>query len=83
MSAIGRKEIPGYFSALISCIVLSVLCWALPTLNKKMQPIILALNSIPPLIPNLIVLLPTFHLSSKAVIVNGSIWSVLTEQLMG
>ena len=73
----------GYFEALISGIVLGVLIGLHPILNKSLQPIILALKSIPPLILDLIVLLPTFHLLSEAVIVIGSICSVFVEQLMG
>ena len=67
---------------MISGIVLGVLIGLHPILNKSLQPIILALKSIPPLILDLIVLLPTFHLLSEAVIgfcgtINGS---VLIEQ---
>ena len=58
---------------MISGIVLGVLIGLHPILNKSLQPIILALKSIPLLILDLIVLLPTFHLLSEAVIVIGSI----------
>jgi len=68
---------------LISGIVLGVLIGLHPIMNKSLQPIILALKSIPPLILDLIVLLPTFHLLFEAVIVIGSICSVFVEQLMG
>ena len=68
---------------MISGIVLGVLIGLHPILNKSLQPIILALKSIPLLILELIVLLPTFHLLSEAVIVIGSICSVFVEQLMG
>ena len=68
---------------MISGIVLGVLIGLHPIMNKSLQPIILALKSIPPLILDLIVLLPTFHLLSGAVIVIGSICSVFVEQLMG
>ena len=67
---------------MISGIVLGVLIGLHPILNKSLQPIILALKSIPPLILDLIVLLPTFHLLSEAVIVIGSLCSVFVEQLI-
>lgn len=80
-----RLLIPGYFSALISGIVLGVFIGLHPTLNKNLQPIIFALTPIPPsmLTPYLIALLPTFYLSSMAVIFIGCFWPVLVGTING
>lgn len=80
-----RLLIPGYFLALVSGIVLGLIIGLHPTLNKNLQPIIFALTPIPPsmLTPYLIALMPTFYLSSMAVIFIGCFWPVLTGTISG
>lgn len=77
--------IPGYFSALISGIALGMLIGLHPVINRNLQPIIFALAPIPPsmLTPYLIAILPTFFLSSVAVIFIGCFWPVLTGTING
>jgi len=77
--------IPGYFSALIWGIGLGVLIGLHPVLNRNLQPIIFALTPIPPsmLTPYLIAVLPTFYLSSVAVIFIGCFWPVLAGTING
>lgn len=77
--------IPGYFSALFCGIVLGVFIGLHPVLNKNLQPIIFGLTPIPPsmLTPYLIAILPTFYLSSVAVIFIGCFWPILTGTISG
>lgn len=77
--------IPGYFSAVFAGIVLGVAIGLSPRINKNLKPIIFALSPIPPsmLTPYLIAILPTFYLSSVAVIFIGCFWPVLTGTING
>lgn len=77
--------IPGYFLAALSGIVLGVLIAMTPKLNKTLRPIIFALNPIPPsmLTPYLIAVMPTFYISSVAVIFVGCFWPFLTGTING
>ena len=80
-----RLLIPGYFLALFSGILLGVIIGLNPLINKNLQPIIYALTPIPPsmLTPYLIVILPTFYLSSMAVIFIGCFWPILIGTING
>ena len=77
--------IPGYFSALFCGIVLGIIIGTHPKVNKNLKPIIFALTPIPPsmLTPYLIAILPTFFLSSVAVIFIGCFWPVLSGTING
>lgn len=77
--------IPGYFSAVLCGIVLGVMIGLNPVANKNLKPIIFALTPIPPsmLTPYLIAILPTFYLSSVAVIFIGCFWPVLSGTING
>ena len=77
--------IPGYFSAVACGVVLGVIIGLHPTVNKNLKPIIFALTPIPPsmLTPYLIAILPTFYLSSMAVIFIGCFWPVLSGTING
>lgn len=77
--------IPGYALALASGITLGLVIGLNPRLNKNLQPIIFALTPIPPsmLTPYLIAILPTFYLSSMAVIFIGCFWPILSGTING
>lgn len=77
--------IPGYFLALVSGVTLGVFIGLHPLLNKNLQPIIFALTPVPPsmLTPYLIAILPTFYLSSMAVIFIGCFWPILVGTISG
>ncbi|WP_313757716.1 ABC transporter permease subunit [Tissierella sp.] len=77
--------IPGYFGAAFSGILLGILIGTNPKLNKNLKPIIFALNPIPPsmMTPYLIAIMPTFYLSSVAVIFIGCFWPFLNGTING
>ncbi len=77
--------IPGYFGAAAAGILLGVLIALSPRLHKNLKPIIFALNPIPPsmLTPYLIAVMPTFYLSSVAVIFIGCFWPFLVGTING
>ncbi|WP_154439502.1 ABC transporter permease [Tissierella pigra] len=77
--------IPGYFGAAFSGILLGILIGTNPRLNKNLKPIIFALNPIPPsmMTPYLIAIMPTFYLSSVAVIFIGCFWPFLNGTING
>lgn len=77
--------IPGYFSALLVGVILGTIIGLHPLLNKNLKPIIFALAPLPPsmLTPYLIAILPTFYLSSVAVIFIGCFWPVLVGTISG
>jgi NitT/TauT family transport system permease protein len=77
--------IPGYFGAAILGIGLGILIGLNPTANKNLRPIIFALNPIPPsmLTPYLIAVMPTFYISSVAVIFVGCFWPFLISTING
>ncbi|WP_142415581.1 ABC transporter permease [Hathewaya massiliensis] len=77
--------IPGYFGAAFSGILLGILIGTNPWLNKNLRPIIFALNPIPPsmMTPYLIAIMPTFYLSSVAVIFIGCFWPFLNGTING
>lgn len=77
--------IPGYTAALLLGVFLGVIIGTRPTLNKNLQPIIFGLTPIPPsmMTPYLIAILPTFYLSSVAVIFIGCFWPILTGTING
>lgn len=77
--------IPGYFFALLAGITIGTIIGLHPLLNKNLKPIIFALAPIPPsmLTPYLIAILPTFYLSSVAVIFIGCFWPVLVGTVSG
>ena len=80
-----RLLIPGYLSAAFCGISLGVVIGLNPALNKMLKPIIFALNPIPPsmLTPYLIAVMPTFYLSSAAVIFIGCFWPFLVGTING
>lgn len=77
--------IPGYFGAAFSGIVLGLLIGLNPRANKNLQPIIFALSPMPPSMftPYLITILPTFYLSSVAVVFIGCFWPFLNATISG
>lgn len=77
--------IPGYFGALVLGVFLGVLIGSNPKIHKNLQPIIFALTPIPPsmLTPYLIAILPTFYMSSVAIIFIGCFWPILTGTISG
>lgn len=77
--------IPGFGLALISGVTIGVILGVNPALNKVFKPIIFALNPIPPsmLTPYLIAIMPTFYLSSVAVIFIGCFWPILGATMSG
>ena len=77
--------IPAYLIAFVSGVVLGVIIGTHPKVNKNLKPIIFALTPIPPsmLTPYLIAILPTFYLSSVAVIFIGCFWPVLSGTING
>lgn len=77
--------IPGYFGAAFSGILLGILIGTNPRLNKTLKPIIFGLNPIPPsmMTPYLIAIMPTFYLSSVAVIFIGCFWPFLNGTING
>ncbi len=77
--------VPGYLAGAVSGIVLGLLIGLNPGLNKAFRPIIFALSPIPPsmLTPYLIAVLPTFYLSSTAVIFVGCFWPFLSGTING
>ena len=77
--------IPGYFGAAFTGIMLGVAIALSPRAHKSLKPIIFALNPIPPsmLTPYLIAVMPTFYLSSVAVIFIGCFWPFLVGTING
>ncbi len=77
--------IPGYLLAAFSGIFLGTTIALIPRLRKSLQPIIFALSPIPPsmLTPYLIAVLPTFYISSVAVIFIGCFWPFLNSTING
>lgn len=80
-----RLLIPGYFGAAFTGIFLGVLIGITPVVNKNLKPIIFALNPIPPsmMTPYLIAIMPTFYVSSVAVIFIGCFWPFLIGTING
>ncbi len=77
--------VPGYAAGAVSGILLGLFIGLRPGLNKAFRPIIFALSPIPPsmLTPYLIAVLPTFYLSSTAVIFVGCFWPFLSGTING
>lgn len=77
--------IPGYLIGGILGIILGIWIASYPTLNKAFKPIIFSLSPIPPsmLVPYLIAILPTFYLSSVAIIFIGCFWPFLSSTIHG
>lgn len=77
--------IPGYVSGAILGIGLGILIATNMSLVKLFRPIIFSLSPIPPsmLVPYLIAILPTFYLSSVAVIFVGCFWPFLSGTING
>ena len=77
--------IPGYFIAALAGFILGVVIALSPRFHKNLKPIIFALSPIPPsmLTPYLIAVLPTFYISSVAVIFIGCFWPFLNGTISG
>lgn len=77
--------LPGYSLAAVSGIVLGILIAMHSGVNRALKPVIFALSPVPPsmLVPYLIAVLPTFYLSSTAVIFVGCFWPFLTSTING
>lgn len=77
--------VPGYVAGAVLGISLGLLIGLNPGLNKAFRPILFALSPIPPsmLTPYLIAVLPTFYLSSTAVIFVGCFWPFLSGTING
>lgn len=77
--------IPGYALAALSGIGLGIVIALRPKLNKAFRPIIFGLSPVPPsmLVPYLIAVMPTFYLSSTAVIFVGCFWPFLNATISG
>lgn len=77
--------IPGYFGAAFFGIFFGTLLGTHPKINKNLQPIIFALNPIPAsmLTPYLIAIMPTFYMSSVAIIFIGCFWPFLNGTING
>jgi len=77
--------IPGYFGGAFTGIILGIIIGTNKAIMKNLKPIIFALNPIPPsmLVPYLIALMPTFYLSSVAIIFIGCFWPFLNGTING
>lgn len=77
--------IPGYFGAAFFGIGLGMLIGLNPKANQALKPIIFALTPLPPsmLTPYLIAIMPTFYISSVAVIFIGCFWPFLSGTISG
>ncbi len=77
--------IPGYFGAAFLGIFFGTIIGMHPKVNKNLQPIIFALNPIPSsmLTPYLIAIMPTFYMSSVAIIFIGCFWPFLNGTING
>lgn len=77
--------VPGFGLALIIAMILGLLIGMNGTLKRTFQPIIFALNSVPPsvLTPYLIAIMPTFYFSSVSLIFIGAFFSILNGTING
>lgn len=77
--------VPGYLIGAVSGITLGIFIAQTPKVNKALKPIIFALSPIPPsmLTPYLIAIMPTFYISSAAVIFVGCFWPFLSSTING
>ena len=80
-----RLLLPAFVSAVITGIGIGLFVGMRPRLKRLLMPLFRALNPIPPtmLIPYAIAVLPTFWLSSAAIIFIGVFWPVLMSTLHG
>ena len=76
---------PAYFLGALLGISLGLVIGLSPRTHKNLQPIIYALSPMPPSMftPYLITLLPTFYISSVAVIFMGCFWPFLNATISG
>lgn len=77
--------IPGYFIGAFCGITLGIIIGLHPKANQALQPIIFMLSPLPPsmLTPYFIAIMPTFYISSVAVIFMGSFWPFLSGTISG
>lgn len=77
--------IPGYTLAACCGIGLGIVIAMRPRLNRAFRPVIFSLSPVPPsmLVPYLIAVMPTFYLSSTAVIFVGCFWPFLNATISG
>lgn len=77
--------VPGYALAAFCGIGLGIVIAMRPRLNRAFRPIIFSLSPVPPsmLVPYLIAVMPTFYLSSTAVIFVGCFWPFLNATISG
>ena len=77
--------IPGYALAACCGIGLGIVIAMRPRLNRAFRPVIFSLSPVPPsmLVPYLIAVMPTFYLSSTAVIFVGCFWPFLNATISG
>lgn len=77
--------IPGYLMGAVLGILGGIWVASYPLLTKAFKPIIFSLSPIPPsmLVPYLIAILPTFYMSSIAVIFVGCFWPFLSSTIHG
>lgn len=75
----------GYFGAAFCGIGLGILIGLNPRANHALKPIIFSLTPLPPsmLTPYLIAIMPTFYISSVAVIFIGCFWPFLSGTING
>ena len=77
--------IPGFFLAAFAGITLGFIIGLHPRLNQAMKPIIFAMSPLPPsmLTPYFIAIMPTFYISSVAIIFLGCFWPFLSGTISG
>lgn len=77
--------IPGYLIGAASGITLGILIGLHPKANQALRPIIFALSPLPPsmLTPYFIAIMPTFYISSVAIIFMGCFWPFLSGTISG
>ncbi|MBQ6384864.1 MAG: ABC transporter permease subunit [Lachnospiraceae bacterium] len=80
-----RLLFPAYFLGAFLGISLGLVIGLCPRVHRSLQPIIYALSPMPPSMftPYLITLLPTFYISSVAVIFMGCFWPFLNATISG
>lgn len=77
--------IPGFFLAALAGITLGIIIGLHPRLNQAVKPIVFSLSPLPPsmLTPYFIAIMPTFYISSVAIIFLGCFWPFLSGTISG